>query len=69
MARDLLMVRTEETRPGAGATAVLASLTDELRGFGPTTDSAEFHVATLRVMHERLLRDAGKSSPRLSWAG
>ena len=69
MARDLLMVRGEEARTGAGATAVMTSLNNELKEFGATTESRQFHAAAVRVMRERLLADAGASSPRLSWAG
>jgi histidine ammonia-lyase len=69
MARDLLMVRRGDTRPGAGAMAVMASLNEELKLLGPAAESRQFHAATIRVMRDRLLGDAGKSSPRLSWAG
>jgi histidine ammonia-lyase len=69
MARDLLTVRGGETRTGAGATAVMASLNHELREFGAATEARQFHAAALRVMRDGLLVDAGKSSPRLSWSG
>jgi histidine ammonia-lyase len=69
MARDLLVVRAGGARTGAGATAVLASLNRELKEFGASTESRQFHAATLHLMRERLLTEAGKSAPRLSWAG
>ena len=68
MARDLLMVRRDEARPGGGAAAVLAALNEELKRFGPTAEARQFHAAAVRLMRERLLAGAGKVAPRLSWA-
>lgn len=67
MARDLLLVRSHETRPGSGAMAVLESVNRELRDFGAATESREFHAAAVRLMRERLLADGGSSVPRLRW--
>jgi histidine ammonia-lyase len=69
MAGDLLMVRGEEARPGVGATVLLATLNKELKDFGSSTESRQFHAAAVRVMRGRLLAEVGKSSPRLSWSG
>jgi histidine ammonia-lyase len=68
MARDLLMVRRDDTRPGAGTKAVMASLNEELNALGPASESRQFHAATIRVMRERLLTEAGNAAPRLSWS-
>ena len=67
MARDLLVVRSKKTRPGAGATAILSSLNGALQEFGAVTESREFHAAVVRLMRERLIGDAHASVPRLRW--
>jgi histidine ammonia-lyase len=69
MARDLLMVRRDDTRPGVGTKRWMMSLNEELKTLGPASESRQFHSATIRVMRERLLTEAGDAGPRLSWSG
>jgi len=68
MARDLLLVRRDDTRPGAGTKAVMVSLNEELKALGPGSESRQFHAATIGAMRERLLTEAGEAATRLGWS-